>query len=798
MQTLWQDLRYGLRLLAKSPGFTIVAVLTLALGIGANTAIFSFVYTAVLRGLPYREPSRLVAIWQKDAHGETDSVSPGDLVAWERTTHSFEGLAFAGRWKFYTLTGANEPDEVWAWPVSTNLFQLLGARPFLGRTFSPDESGAVVISHQYWQKHFASDRHVIGRSLALDGEQYTVIGVMPPNFYFDSPAADLWVSWSLTPQDIGDHENRFLSVVGRLKRGVTLRRARLEMQSIQNHLASVYAKEDSGRTVVVDRMKAQGLADFQAAIVALVGAVLFTLLIACVNVANMFLGRGAARQREMAVRSALGARRWRLARQLLTETLLVSVLSGLAGIVLAIAMIRLLVHLLPTYAPQEIAGLHEITLNLPALEVALALSVVTGIAVGLLPALRGYGVDLSESLRNGAAAVGPLGSRVHVRDLFVLCQTALALILLVGAGLMLRSFHRLATVNPGFNTNHVLTVRVPLVARKYSQGVASASFYEDVLQRIRAVPGVQSAAMVNDLPMGGFRTTGYFSLPKNSGGPELGIPAGLQDVSPGYFRAMGIPLLRGRDFTPEDQRKDSTKVAIVDEAMARRYWPGQDAVGKPLYPDNTIVGVVGDTRRDSLRGDPEPEVYIPYIQHPFASFLITFVIRTASDPLSLAQAMRKAVWEIDHDQPVIQVRTMDNVVAESIWRPRLSATLLTILALIALALSTAGVYGVLSYSVTRRTHEIGVRVALGAHPHDVLLAVLGRSMLFAAIGLAAGTLGSLALTHVLRSVLFGIKPTDPVSFAGAVLVLAAVALAASYIPAQRAMRVDPMVALRHE
>jgi|HubBroStandDraft_4_1064222.scaffolds.fasta_scaffold07212_5 predicted permease len=793
---LKQDTRFAARMLRKSPGFTAVAILTLAVGIGANTAIFSFIDAVLLKGLPYRDPSHLIELRQKNSQGEDDSISPGDFVEWRDSAQSFEEISFAGAATYYTLTGIGEPDEVCGVPVSRDLFRVLGVHGALGRTFASDDRQSVILSDRYWRTHFSANPHILGQIVALDGKPFTVVGIMPTNFYLSIPIVDLWLPLTLSPQDSASHDKHSLMVIARLKANFTLQQARAEMHSIQSRLASLNQEDDAGRTVYLERLHDPGLGEFRNIVVTILGAVLFTLLIASINVANMFLARGAMRQRELAVRAALGAGGGRLVRQLLTETVLVSAFSGFLGLALAMAAMRFLVHLVPAFTPDSISGLEEVRLNLPVLSFASVLSLVTGLAVGIIPSLRGSRLDLNEALKDGAPAASSGKRKVRLQGLFVAAEVALTLILLVGAGLMMESSYRLANVHVGFDPSRLLTVRVPLIANKYVQGPKSALYYRDILNRIRAIPGAQSVALVNNLPLSGFHTEGYFEPPGAKTGE--GVSVGMQGVSPGYFLTMGIPLLRGRDFTIDDEQEHAAKVMIVDEAAARRYWPGQDLIGKSVLPEAMVVGIVANTRRDSIREDPGPQVYVPYGQQAFASFLATFVIRANNDALSLIPAVRSAVWSVDSDQPLIQIRTMQRVMDESIWRQHFSVTLLFILAAVALLLSIVGLYGVISYSVSQRTHEIGIRVALGAARQDILKVVIGQGFVWILFGVIVGLAGAFALTRFLTSMLFDVRPTEPVIFAAVAALLTVVAAAACYVPARRAMRVDPIVALRYE
>jgi putative ABC transport system permease protein len=806
LEQVWQDVRFGLRMFAKNPGFTAVAVLTLALGIGATTAIFSVVDAVLLHGTPYKNPGQLVGISAKSPQGEGESVSPGDFTDWQPQSQAFEGLAAYKQWEFRVLTGIGEPDELWVSPVSTDVFHLLGVNAIIGRGFAANETQAAVLSHEYWRSHFAADPKIIGKTLALDGKPYMVIGVAAADLEFPNPNTQLWVPLTLSAAEKGDHEHRSLGVFGRLRAGVSLKQAQATMDLAARQLAMQYPKTNAGWSAIVEPFTVREIGSaLRSAILALLGAVVFVLLIVCANVANMLLARGATRQGEIAVRAALGAGQWRLIRQLVVEGVLLAGAASLAGLVLASWGLVMIVSLLPKYSLIETQAVHRISINLPILAFAVALSLLTGIVVSILPALRVSTPNLNESLkqRGRASATSIRGSRSQ-RALIV-SEVALALILLVGAGLMIQSFERLEMTATGFNPDHVLTVRVPLVKYKYGEGPQSAAFYRHVLERIQAIPGVRAAGMTNNLPLTGFQTKVDFPAPPNSpGGPGHFIYVSTRSVTPGYFKAMGIPLKKGRDFAQTDNQKDVGCVRIVNETMARRYWPGEDPVGKQVNgtcrkdAPAIIVGVVADSKQDSVDSQVEPEMYIPYDQRPFASFLVTFVIRTASDPTKVAAAVRAAVWEIDHDQPVIQIRTLENVVTESIWRQHLSASIMGIFAAIALVLSAVGIYGVFSYSVSRRTHEIGIRAALGATRGDILWLVVGEGLALTLIGVGAGNVAALGLTRLLAGLLYGIRPRDPLTFVALSLLLTGVALVATYLPARRAAEVDPMVALRYE
>ena len=807
MGNLWHDLRYAVRQLRKSPGFTAVVVTTLALGIGANTAVFSIVDAVLLHGTPYQNAAQLVEVGAKSPQGEEDSVSAGDFNDWQAQSQAFEGLAAYEPWEFKVkvLTGVGEPDEVRTSQVSTNIFHLLGVNAIIGRTFAADETQALVLSHEYWRSHFAADPKIIGKTLGLDGKPYTVIGVASAGLEFPNPNTQAWVPLMFSAAEKNDHESHALSVIARLKAGVTLKQAQAAMDLAAGRLAMQYPKTNAGWTASVRPFKGHEISGgLRSAIWALLGAVVFVLMIACSNVTSMLLARGTTRLGEMAIRATLGAGRMRLIWQLVVEAVLLAGVGSVAGLGLAYSGLAMIENLLPKYSPIETQALHRISINLPVLGFTAALSLLTGIVVGVLPALRVSSLNLSESLKQCERSRGTSARRSRLQHVLIVTEVALSLVLLIAAGLMIQSFKRLEAAPTGFNPDRVLTVRLPLVDYKYSPGPQSTAFYRSVLDRIQAIPGVKSVGMVNNLPLTGFHTTVDFPAPPNSpGGPDHSIYVATRSVSPGYFQAMGIPLKEGRDFTQNDNQKDARCVRIVNEAMARYYWSGEDPVGRQVYgacpkPPALIVGVVADSKQDSVDSQTEPEVYAPYGQLPFASFLVTFVIRTTSNPMQVAAAVRAAVSEADHDQPVIQIRTMENVVSESMWLHHVSASMLGIFAAIALVLAAVGIYGVLSYSVNRRTHEIGIRVALGATRGDILRMVVGEGLLLTLIGLGAGILAALSLTRLLARLLYGIRPADPLTFVSVSLLLAGVAILASYIPARRAAKVDPMVALRYE
>ncbi|HXJ92884.1 MAG TPA: ABC transporter permease [Terriglobia bacterium] len=807
VETLLQDIRYGLRQLGRSPGFTATTVFTLALGLGATTAIFSIVDAVLLHNTPYQNPAQLVEIGNRNPQGESELVPAGDFNDWQQQNQAFQGLAAYQRNEFRTLTGAGDPDEVWVSPVSTNLFQLLGVNASLGRTFASNETSTVVVSREYWRSHFASDKRVIGAKLELDGQPYAVIGVAPEGFGFPDPRIQMWTPLTLTAAEKADHEQESFNVIARLKPAVALAQAQAAMDVVARRLALQHPKTNAGFTAPVTPFEAPRVGGvLRAGTFALLGAVVFVLLIVCTNVASMLLARGATRQTEMGIRAALGAGRWRLIRQLVIESVSLAGAASVAGVGLAWLGLRLITRLVPEHTIVDPHALERIGINLPVLAFAVAFSLLTGLAVGLLPALRASSLDLNESLKGNARMGGTSARGSRLQGALVACEVALALVLLVGAGLLVQSFERLTRAPTGFVPDHTLTVRVPLLKYKYAPGVQSTRFYQEVLQRIRALPGVESVGMANNLPFTGFHTTVVLPLP-GSTPAEPGRTIGVTErtVSAGYFQALGIPLRAGREFTPADYEPGARCVRIINQAMAGQYWSGETALGKELYgacPKNApalIVGIVADSKQNTVDSQPEPELFEPYAQHAgFATFLITFVIRTHGSPIGLAGPVRRAIWEVDPDQPAIEMRTMEGVISDSLWQQRFSASVLGVFASIALMLSAVGIFGVLSYAVSRRTHEIGIRAALGATRRDILQLVVGEGLLLTLIGVAGGVIAALGLTRLLASLLYGVRPADPATFGGVAVLLVVVALLAAYLPARRASKVDPMVALRYE
>ncbi|HJQ32696.1 MAG TPA: ABC transporter permease [Pyrinomonadaceae bacterium] len=798
MRTLLQDVRYGLRVLAKSPGFTLVAVLTLALGIGANAAIFSVVNAVLLRPLAYQNADELVALYNTNPRAEFEwPLAPAGYLELKGHNNSFADVAALSNkgWPA-NLTGAGEPERLQGFQVSANLFRVLGVSAARGRTFldeedRPGSNRVVVISHELWQRRFGGDPAIVGKTFTLNGEPHTVVGVMPQDFRFVSKT-DVWTPLAFTPEETHDAQSSYLVPVARLKDGVTLEQARAEVENLTRRHAGDPKAEQFATLKPLQSIMTESV---RAMLLILFAAVGLVLLIACANVANLLLARGGARRRELAVRAALGAGRMRLVRQLLVESAMLAAAGGIAGLLLASWCTEFLVGGLPenlVAANSRVAGLR---LDAWALAFTFGLSLLTTVVFGLVPALQTSRVDLNDALKEGGRG-GSQGSRQsRLRSWLVVAETALAMMLLVGAGLTVKSFWRLNHTDPGFDPSGVLTAQVDPSGERYKEFEQVVGFYNQLLERVGSVPGVTHVGLINSLD-----ATMPVAVDEHAPVPKEERPqAGSNQVSPDYFRALGVPLRAGRFFDARDV-KGSTPVVIIDETLARKQFPGEDPLGKHLTISDTsreIVGVVGATRRYDLTEQPFPRLYVPYTQENWWS--MTLVVRAQSgDPLRLAPAVRRELAAIDKDQPIHSFKTLDESVAEWMTPQRFSTLLLASFAALAALLAAVGIYGVMSYSVTQRTHEIGVRVALGAQARDVLRLVVGRGMLLTLAGVGLGLAGAFALTRLLRSLLFGFGESDPLTFALVALLMILVALLACLVPARRATKVDPMVALRYE
>jgi putative ABC transport system permease protein len=833
VEGLYQDFRHGLRIMLRKPAFTLVAVFTLALGIGANTAIFSIVNAVLLRQFPYRDAGQLVMLWSTmPTQGvPTSGSSLPDYREWRDQNHVFDGLA-AFYYGDVNLSGTNqEPERVQGGRITANLFDVLGVSPALGRSFAPEEERfgshhVVLLGYELWQRRYGADPHIVGRAVILGGEPYTVVGVMPQGmpFFDNQPRVDLWTPLSFAPGDNMDSRNNyFVYIVGRLKSGVTNEQAQAEVSAIASRIRVDSKPLSVGGRVVP--LHEQFVGDVRPALLVLLGAVAFVLLVACVNVANLLLARASARERELAIRASLGASRARLIRQLAIESLPLGLMGGGAGLLLAVWGIDVLAALLPASLPRH----NAITIDARVLIFTILISLLTALVFGLLPAFQVAKADVQHALAEGGRS-GMQGRRQgRLRGLLIASEMALALVLLVGAGLMIESFIRLSRVETGFSARNVLTMRIALPTSKYpspesieAPPPAGINFYDRLLERTMALPAVEAAGISTVLPLGAGNSWGkLFSV---EGRP---VPTSIEQVpvvrmaliSPEYLRTMGINVLKGRAFNEHDT-DSSQQVAIISETTARQFFPGEDPMGKTVWmgpPESllspealkpvgghfarrTVVGVVSDVKGSSLEGPSQAQVYVPFYQNRKEGWSNSFMlaVRTSSAPESLVAAIRKEVYALDPDQPVSDVATMEERFNQSLSQPRFSALLLGLFAAVALLLAAVGIYGVMSYLVTQRTHEIGVRMALGASTRDILKLIVGHGMTLTLIGVGCGLVAAFLLTRFLASLLFEVSSFDPLTYVAVSLLLLIVAFLACYIPARRATRVDPMVALRYE
>jgi len=810
MQSLLQDLRYAFRMMADNRGFTAVAVIALALGIGANSIIFSVVNAVLLRSLPFPEPDRIVLVYESDLQQQSkEGVAAANFVDWRDQNQVLESIA-AYREEAFSLTGSDRPERVPGAVATAGLFPVLAVQPIAGRVFQHGDENrglgrVAVISQSLWDRRFGSDPNIIGQKLTANGEPLTVIGVMPAGFRFPGES-DLWIpprqsvpEWVLKPalDMTANRDTHYLNAVARLKSGVTLQQARAEMDVVARRMEEQNPVSNGGRGVNLTLLREQAVGKIRPALLVLFGAVGFVLLIACANVANLLLARAAARQKEIAIRTALGATRWRLVRQLLTESVVLAMAGAGLGLLLALWGIDRLIAVVPP----ELRGAQNIKIDGLVLGFTIIVALATGVVFGLFPALQATRSDLNETLKEGGRGGTAGARRNRARSLLVVSEIALSMVLLIGAGLMIKSFVRLEQVNPGFEPHNVLTVRLTLPPAQYPDNRSRAAFVQQVVQRFQSIPGVQSAAAISRLPLtSGNSSRGVSISGRPTDGTGDGPNADYRVISSDYFRTIGTPLLKGRAFTEADNT-NAPPVAIINESMAKQYWPGEDPLGQRLRIDTDdpwmeIVGVVGDVKHFGLDTESRSEFYVPYLNDPWP--FMTAVVRTTGSPNGLPDAMRNEVWAVDKEMPVSDIKTMEQLLSASIARRRFNMLLLGIFASVALLLAAVGIYGVISYSVTQRTHEMGIRMALGAKPSDVVKLVVGQGIALTLTGVGIGLAGAFALTRVLASLLFEVGTTDLATFVGISLLLTGVALGACFIPARRAAKVDPMVALRYE
>ncbi len=807
MSTLWQDLRYGARILARNPGFTVVVVITLALGIGANTAIFSVVNGVLLRPLPYRDPEQIVTLWQKNTKEgvEKERVPQANFLDWRGQSRVFEEMALM---EPYTLdyAGVGEPETIHAWLVSAGFFRVLGVNALVGRTFLPEEyttgkEQVVVFSYGLWQRRFGGDFNLVGKALTLDERPVTVVGIMPPEFQdIFSDGREAWALRIFSERDKRRRTGGYMNAIARIKSGTTLAQAQDEMDVIVARLANEYPQTNEGVGITLVPLTEQMVGHLRPALLILLAAVGFVLLIACANVANLLLAHGAEQHREFAIRAAVGASRFQLMRQMLIESILIALLAGVGGILLASWGTDLIIAL----SPGDFPRIGEVKLDAVVLSFTFGISLLTTLFFGLSPCILFSKPQLTESLKEGGRSLTAGLGQHRIRRILVVTEVALALVLLVGAGLLVRSFVGLSRVELGFEPHQTFLIQVFVYGNKYPTDQERLRFFEETLDRLSRLPSVQAAGAASFVPFARAQisiavplTIEGRSPPPEGEEPTVNVTVATVD----YFRAMGIPLLRGRTFIDSDGQ-DNQPVTVINEAMARRHWADEDPVGKVITVrfgetiPQRIVGVVGDVRHGGLNGVGLPEMFLPLRQHPFGS--MTFVVRSVSAPRSLIAPAKSQIWAVDKDRPFYSVALMNDLISDSLADRRFHLYLLSIFSLIALLLAALGIYGVVSLLASQRTKEIGVRMALGAQRHDIVTLIVGQGIILTLGGVGVGLVGAIVLTRYLSSFLFGVTPTDPLTFAGSSTVLLLVALLACYIPAWRSTRVDPMAVLKYE
>ena len=807
MQTLIQDIRYALRMLTRNPGFTLVALVTIALGIGANTAIFSIVNAIVFRPLPYSAPQQLVGVWTRDLNRPSTQY-PTSLPTfrdWQQQTHVFSGIT-AYAFNRFQVSGNEGADETRGCFVTPNFFDVMGVTPVIGRVLqsADDRQYVAVLGDAIWRRRFNGDQNVVGKKIILNSETYTIIGVMPSSFRFPTPDIELWASMASvynlpSTSSIGDWINnrslRGYRVVGRLQNGMSHQQAQAEMDIVSTRLAQAYPDSHAGTGVVLVPLREQMIGTYRKPLVVLLVAVGFILLIACANVANLLMTRTAARDREIAIRRAMGAGQLRLIRQMLTESILLASLGGFLGLLLATWGVQVLLGL----TPKEIPRLEGVSIDRWTLLFTFGLAFATGILFGLAPAWHARRLSLNETLREGSRGISGLSRVKRVRSLLVVSEIALAVMLLIGSGLMLKSFLRLTDVNPGFNPDKLLTMSVALQFVRYQDPVKQVAFFDEALAKIRTLPGVVAAGACTSLPPASIQQATGFEIEgrpnDNSQQPPTAI---YMPATPGYLEALGIPLMRGRNIADSDTSQ-SPGVVVINQTLARRFFPNEEPVGRRVTVDGvlrTVVGVAGDAKYEGLGVEPGSQVYVPYSQSPFPGMRV--VVRTSTDPMSLVSAIRAQIESIDSEESPTRIATMNQVISESLAQPRFNTFLIGLFGALAFILAAIGIYGVVSYDVSQRTGEIGIRMALGAQYGDILKLILKQGATLTLMGLVVGVAGAFALTRFLTGLLFGVEPGDPATYVIVSVLLSVVAIAACLIPSRRAAKVDPLEALRYE
>ncbi len=807
MGILLQDLRYGFRMLLKHPGFTIVAVLAIALGIGANTTIFSCVNALLLQPFSFANQERLMAVWERlpETGIRRGSVAPGNYADWRDRNQVFEQMTAISK-RAFNLTEGDQPERVSGSRVTPSFFTVLGVKPSHGRAFTEEEGQlgheqVALVKQSLWERRFASDPNLIGKQIKVDGKSYTVIGILPQDFNYPLNGSELWIPLVFDAKEQVERGNHYLEILGLLKPGITKAHAQAEIDAISLQAQQQFPETNSGRTALVETLNETHTRGSRIYLLVLMGSVVFVLLIACANVANLLLVRATSRQKEIAVRMALGGSRWRLIRQLLTESIVLASIGGALGLLISIWGIEFIKKGMPATFTQYIPGWDKLHLDPYVLVFTLITTLLTGAFFGLAPALQATRLNLNEALKESGKGTSSNASRNRLRSLLVISEIALSLVLLVGAGLMIRSFVHLIRSDLGVKPENVLTMELSIPRLKYPEEQQRVNFYQQLVERIQNLPGVQKAGAINFIPMGRSNTSSNFKIAGQPEPPKGREPhADHQIVTPQYFEAIGTPILKGRAFTAQD-KKDSPPVIVINERFAQRYFPAGDALGnRVIISDDDgpieIVGIAADVKNEDLEEEANLTFYRPFMQAPWWS--MTLVVRTSGEPTQLAAAVRNEVLALDPDQPVYNIMTMQQVIDSSVSPKRLTMYLLGFFAFGALLLAGIGIYAVMAYSVTSRTHEIGIRMALGAQPRDILKLIVTQGVILTFVGVALGLLGAFALTRAMTEMLSGVSATDPLTFIGLSLLLSSVALLACLIPARKATKVDPMEALRYE